>query len=160
SAANRDCRRRVVRTPFPLTSGEALLFPRLARFQKGLLLLRAERVGDGSPRSKGRQSATKRVTITLKFGQGCDMKVSVISATWNRGTLLRRALETYLRQTLPLDQWEYLLADDASTDDTQEVVEELRARGLPIRAYDSAQDLNKPKEPGVWRDGCVLRNAV
>jgi SAM-dependent methyltransferase len=88
------------------------------------------------------------------------IKVSVIVSTFNRGSLLRRALETYLTQTLPADEWEYLLVDDGSSDDTLEVCREFKARGLPLRVLDAARDLGKPKEPGKWRDGCALRNAA
>lgn len=87
-------------------------------------------------------------------------KVSVISATFNRAELLDRALYTYSKQTMPFDEWEYLLADDASQDNTREVAEEWRKKGLPIRYFDAPTDLGLPKAPGQWRDGCVVRNSV
>lgn len=87
------------------------------------------------------------------------IRVSVISATFNRAKLLDRALVWYDQQTLPKDEWEYLLCDDGSEDDTKAVVEKWIKRGLPIRYFTSA-DLGLPKEPGTWRDGCILRNAL
>lgn len=88
------------------------------------------------------------------------IKVSIISASWNRAGLLDRALSTYSRQTLPPSEWEYLLVDDASTDNTRRVVARWQEKGLPVRVFDAATDLLKPKQPGQWRDGCALRNAV
>jgi SAM-dependent methyltransferase len=88
------------------------------------------------------------------------MKVSVISATFNRAQLLDNALAAYANQTLPFEDWEYLIADDGSQDRTRDVVEKWRAKGLPLRYFDAAADLGLPKEPGKWRDGCRVRNAV
>lgn len=85
--------------------------------------------------------------------------VSVIAATYNRAELLDRALNCYSRQTLPFEQWEYVLVDDHSTDNTVAIVDKWRSRGVPIRLY-SAAELGHPKEPGQWRDGCVLRNSA
>jgi glycosyltransferase involved in cell wall biosynthesis len=47
--------------------------------------------------------------------------VSVVVATYNRSNVLRYAIESVLGQTYP--DWELLVVDDASTDDTQAVVE-------------------------------------
>lgn len=88
------------------------------------------------------------------------MKISVISATFNRAEMLDNALYTYSKQTLPFDEWEYLIADDASQDNTREVVEKWQEAGLPLRYFSAPEDLNLPKEPGKWRDGCKVRNAV
>lgn len=87
------------------------------------------------------------------------MKVSVVSATYNRAELLNRALATYARQTMAYGDWEYILVDDASTDHTEEVVKAWQQRGLPIRYFHAERDFNMPKLPGQWRDGCKLRNA-
>lgn len=85
--------------------------------------------------------------------------VSVISATYNRAKLLDNALLCYSKQTMPFSDWEYLICDDMSQDDTRAVVEKWKQRGLPLR-YFTAADLGHPKVPGQWRDGCKLRNAV
>lgn len=88
------------------------------------------------------------------------MKISVACATYNRAELLDRALYTYSKQTMPTDEWEYLLVDDLSQDDTLEVCQRWIDAGLPLRVFDSAKDLKLPKQPGQWRDGCKLRNAA
>jgi len=87
------------------------------------------------------------------------MKVSIVSATYNRAKLLDNALLSYSKQTMDFDEWEYLLCDDGKDDGTKEVVDKWIKKGLPIR-YFTAEDLGKPKVPGQWRDGCALRNAL
>jgi 2-polyprenyl-3-methyl-5-hydroxy-6-metoxy-1,4-benzoquinol methylase len=87
------------------------------------------------------------------------MKLSIVSATFNRGPLLERALETYARQDLDPAEWEYLLVDDGSTDNTREVCAQFKDR-INLTVLDAATDLQKPKQPGQWRDGCALRNAA
>jgi len=88
------------------------------------------------------------------------MKVSVVCATYNRADMLDRALYTYSKQTMPTEDWEYLIVDDASQDDTVGVIEKWQGKGLPLRLFRAAEDLGLPKEPGQWRDGCKLRNAA
>jgi SAM-dependent methyltransferase/GT2 family glycosyltransferase len=86
------------------------------------------------------------------------IKVSVVSATFNRGELLDKALSTYARQTLPADEWEYILVDDGSQDDTEDIVQKYIDKGLPIRLLNADKDCGLPKEEGQWRDGCTVRN--
>ncbi len=50
------------------------------------------------------------------------MKLTVFTPTYNRAGLLKRAYESLLRQTS--DDFEWLIVDDGSTDNTKEVVEE------------------------------------
>lgn len=90
------------------------------------------------------------------------MKVSVVCATFNRGPLLERALYTYALQTMRSDDWEYLLVDDGSTDNTREMCYQFTRANpwLPLRVLDAAADLDLPKQLGQWRDGCKLRNAA
>ena len=61
--------------------------------------------------------------------------ISVIIPTHNRPELLRQTVETLLEQDYPDDRWELIIVDNASTDKTWTVVEELmlehdRVRGL------------------------------
>src|SRR5579883_3490344 len=59
------------------------------------------------------------------------LSLSVVIPTRNRAAVLRRTLPTALHQDLPQDQWELLIVDDGSTDDTAAVVQELAGE----RAY-------------------------
>lgn len=55
-------------------------------------------------------------------------KISVVVSTFNRSGILRRALECLERQDLPPDQFEVIVSDDGSPDDTRAVVAEFAAR--------------------------------
>jgi len=47
-------------------------------------------------------------------------KVSIVTPTYNRARFIREAVESVLAQTMP--NWELLIVDDGSTDDTREVL--------------------------------------
>jgi GT2 family glycosyltransferase len=59
-------------------------------------------------------------------------RVSVIVATCDRSRLLAEALDSVARQTF--EDWECLVADDGSRDDTLRVLDQARARDFRIRA--------------------------
>ena len=48
--------------------------------------------------------------------------LSVIIPTRNRADLLQMALQSLQKQTLPADQFEVLVIDNGSTDNTQQVI--------------------------------------
>ncbi|MEK7115238.1 MAG: glycosyltransferase [Patescibacteria group bacterium] len=54
-------------------------------------------------------------------------KVSIVLSTFNRVHLIDRAIESVLEQTfsLPDGGWELIIVDDASTDNTEEIVKQL-----------------------------------
>ena len=61
------------------------------------------------------------------------MKVSVILCTYNRSQSLLEALESLAAQVLPETiEWEVLVVDNNSRDQTREVVEEFLPAGTPI----------------------------
>jgi glycosyltransferase involved in cell wall biosynthesis len=59
---------------------------------------------------------------------------SVVIPTYNRSALLRRTLESLTRQTLAASQFEVIVADDGSSDDTRAVAESF-AGALRVRYY-------------------------
>ncbi len=59
---------------------------------------------------------------------------SVIIPTYNRAGLLRRTLESLTRQSLPAADFEVLVVDDGSSDDTAAVAESFRGR-LELRYF-------------------------
>lgn len=59
--------------------------------------------------------------------------VSVIIPSYNRAHMLPRAIESLIRQTH--ENWEALIVDDASTDNTSEVVENYIAKDKRIHFY-------------------------
>ena len=61
------------------------------------------------------------------------MKITVAICTWNRSRLLRQTLSSLAAMNLPRDlQWQVLLVDNASTDDTRQVVQQFQHR-LPLK---------------------------
>ncbi|HIB66519.1 MAG TPA: glycosyltransferase family 2 protein [Phycisphaerales bacterium] len=50
-----------------------------------------------------------------------ELHISVIFPTRNRASTLSKALESLLAQTMPLDRFEVIVADNGSTDDTAEI---------------------------------------
>lgn len=63
------------------------------------------------------------------------MKLSVVIPTYNRRDLLGRALRGLLDQTAPEAEYEIVVVDDGSTDDTQQVVSEVRAPACRLRYF-------------------------
>ncbi|NUR69664.1 MAG: glycosyltransferase [Hamadaea sp.] len=62
------------------------------------------------------------------------LRCSVVIPTYNRDRLLRFTLQALARQTLPAAEFEVLVCDDGSTDETRTVVDEFAGR-LPIRYF-------------------------
>ena len=59
------------------------------------------------------------------------MKVSIIIATYNSGNTLRAALQSVIQQSL--QEWECIVVDGASRDNTIEIVEEFEANDSRFR---------------------------
>jgi glucosyl-dolichyl phosphate glucuronosyltransferase len=73
------------------------------------------------------------------------MKISVVVTTFNRSDMLRQAVAAVLRQTLARDQFEIVIADNGSTDDTRAVAATLTSEAAPRVRY-----VYEPR-PGVHR---------
>jgi glycosyltransferase involved in cell wall biosynthesis len=69
----------------------------------------------------------------MKGGVKGDVTVSVAIATYNRAGMVRQAIEAALEQTRPPD--EIVVADDASTDSTWVVLNELASREPSLRVF-------------------------
>ena len=66
-------------------------------------------------------------------------KVSVITVTYNRQDFIREAIESVLTQSFT--DWELLIIDDASTDQTQSIANEYIAKDARIKYYKNDKNL-------------------
>ena len=65
--------------------------------------------------------------------KGSVMKISAIICTYNRSQLLRKALISLMEQTMPTEDYEIIVADNASSDDTEEVTYSLMEKASNLR---------------------------
>lgn len=56
------------------------------------------------------------------------MKISIVMATWNRADLIHIPIESVLSQTYK--NWEFLIMDDGSTDNTSEIVRKYKDKRI------------------------------
>src|SRR5208283_4457645 len=80
------------------------------------------------------------------------MRISVILCTYNRASILISALESIVAQTLPESvEWEVLVVDNNSCDQTREVVEDF-CRRYPRRfryVFEPNQGLSHARNSGI-----------
>ena len=68
---------------------------------------------------EGREVGCRRFDVMLPVGQAMDeRRLSVVIPTFNRRDRLARALSALERQTLPASEFEVVVVDDGSTDDS------------------------------------------
>lgn len=63
-----------------------------------------------------------------------NLSLSVIICTYNRAGLLNKALGSLVSQTLAKDEFEVIIIDDGSSDNTSDVVEQFQER-LPLKYF-------------------------
>ena len=72
----------------------------------------------------------------VRYGEGAEPTVSVIVAAHNEETVIERRLENLLALDYPADRLEVVVASDASTDRTNDLVEEVSALDPRVRLLD------------------------
>ncbi|WP_426502770.1 glycosyltransferase [Dactylosporangium sp. McL0621] len=114
----------------------------------------------GNTQSEENRLSNRDVGLTADYsGGGADaaLRVSVVVPTHNRAEDLRLTLESLCGQTLPVDQYEVIVADDGSSDETRAVVNSFAGR-LRLK-YHFQEDLGartaQVRDNGVTR----VRNA-
>jgi glycosyltransferase involved in cell wall biosynthesis len=76
-------------------------------------------------------------------------KISVIIPTYNRADLLPRAIQSVINQTYK--DWELLIIDDGSTDNTKEIVDEFIKKDNRIKYFyeENSGSASKPRNFGI-----------
>lgn len=78
-------------------------------------------------------------------------KISILIATYNRANLLSGAIESVCKQTF--QDWEMIIADDASTDDTMRVIIEWQDREPRIKYVRNESNIGiaRNSNSGLWQ---------
>ncbi len=81
---------------------------------------------------------------------GEKIELSVIIPTRNRASLLKKALFSITKQTFPSDQFEVIVVDNGSTDETAEICEEYKSKLSGFqRIYDERPGLHVGRHLGL-----------
>jgi glycosyltransferase involved in cell wall biosynthesis len=109
---------------------------------------RADQQGYIAPHLHGAWEDRKKIWREL------GVVVSSVLSIHNRSKLFKRALQGYLWQTMPAENWEIVLVDDCSTEDLSETYKHLigRINLRHVRFDHTRHPLFKAKNPG-WTPG-------
>jgi len=81
-----------------------------------------------------------------------DIEISAVICTFNRAHYLRKSLQSLVNQNLPKEQYEIIVVDNHSTDNTSQVVcEEFESVSNLRYIYEPIQGLSRARNTG-WRD--------
>lgn len=72
-------------------------------------------------------------------------KISVIIPTYNRANILPQTIESVLNQTF--ENFELIIVDDASTDNTVKVAKSFQEKGERIKIYELEENSGGPAKP-------------
>ena len=73
--------------------------------------------------------------------------ISIVTATYNRANTLQRTIDSVLKQTL--QDWELIIVDDGSTDDTHSVLERLTDPRIRVVSHSSNRGVCAAKNTGL-----------
>lgn len=79
-------------------------------------------------------------------------KVSVLMTTYNRAEFLSKAIDSVIFQTFK--DWEFVIIDDCSTDNTEEIIKEYMKFGLPIKYVRNEENLGVVKSRNLALSLC------
>jgi glycosyltransferase involved in cell wall biosynthesis len=78
------------------------------------------------------------------------IRISAVIPTFNRAGYLRKAISSLVEQTLSQDQYEIIVVDNCSTDDTKQVVAEFSHVANLRYIFEPVQGLNRARNTG-WQ---------
>jgi len=83
--------------------------------------------------------------------EGGNLQISAIVCTYSNASLLRRTLDSLIKQTLPPQEYEIIVVDNNSTDNTPEVVREFQEQCSHQIHYvlETTQGLSAARNTGV-----------
>lgn len=73
--------------------------------------------------------------------------ISIVMTTYDRATTVGRAIDSVLHQTYP--EWELIIVDDGSTDDTQHVLEQFSDSRILVVKHDENRGVTAAKNTGL-----------
>ena len=79
-------------------------------------------------------------------------KVSILMTTYNRAEFLPKAIDSIIFQTFK--DWEFVIVDDCSTDNTQEIIKEYMKLGLPIKYVRNEENIGVIKSRNLALSLC------
>lgn len=84
-----------------------------------------------------------------------NLQISVIVCTYSNALLLRHTLDSLVKQTLPPQEYEIVVVDNNSTDNTREVVREFEERASHQIHYvlETTQGLSAARNTGIKQSG-------
>ncbi|RRN74906.1 glycosyltransferase family 2 protein [Peribacillus simplex] len=74
-------------------------------------------------------------------------KVTVVTAAFNAEKFIRKTIESVINQSIGIDQIEYIIIDDCSTDDTVKIIQEYAARYKNICLVSLQENNGSPGTP-------------
>lgn len=80
-------------------------------------------------------------------------KVSILMTTYNRAEFLPKAIDSIVLQSFK--DWELIIVDDGSTDNTQKIVNEYLKLGLPIKYVKNNENIGVVKSRNLALSLCV-----
>jgi glycosyltransferase involved in cell wall biosynthesis len=86
--------------------------------------------------------------LTTPVVEGSEPRVSVVMPVYNRASVVGRAIESVMAQSF--EDWELIVVDDGSSDDTREVVREFIQRDSRVRLVEGQRGgVSRARNTGV-----------